>query len=191
MYQERLWQGLKKSVIGLYFLIEAAGDFITEYLSIDIPGTRLYVSPYLILLILLSAYIHIGNVYKEKLSNQARLFLTRQQKLLTALGTFLAVTAGIVFNLLFETSVWGIPLFLALFIVTLWFYWDRKSWFAILFAAALAFVAFLPLFVSDSSLESILIWAIIGIAFVGGGIYEHRALTQEAAIFSPSAAPKG
>lgn len=190
MSQARLWQGLKKSVIGIYFWIRAVGSFIDQFGPIDLSGINICVPPYLFLLILLFAYVHIGNVYKEKLPGQPSFNLSRQQKLLLGAGAFVVVSAGIAINRWLDTPISGSSFALALFFILLWAFWDRQSWFGLFLAAVFAFDAFLPLFLADNGLASILFNLAFGAAFFAGGIKEHRALMRETISQPLSAKPE-
>jgi hypothetical protein len=177
------WLGLKKSVIGVLFFLLAANIVLEDYLGYDdLPNATIF--------ILLVAYLHIGNVYKEKIPTQQTHVLTRQQKIGLWVGAFLVVLAGMASERWIDSPIATFELILAIVFGLIWFLWDRSSWFALLLAAVLAFDALLPLFISDNSLGSILFSAAIGAAFFAAGIIEHRALMRQAAGISPSVAPE-
>jgi hypothetical protein len=178
------WLGLKKSIIGLFFFLIAVGILLEDYGGIErIPGG------YIWLLIALFAYLHIGNVYKEKLPTHEKLSLTRQQKLWIWAGAFLTVLIGMASERWIDSPISTFMLILALAFSLIWLFWDRNSWFALLLAASLAFDALLPLFISDASLGSILYSAAIGAAFFAAGIIEHRTLMRQAAVIAPTSPP--
>lgn len=177
------WLGLKKSVIGVFFFLNAADILFEDYMGIkDLPGENFYA------LLLLLAYLHIGNIYKEKLPTHEKLFLTRLQKLWIWGGAFLVVLAGMASERWIDSPISSFQLILAIVFTLIWLFWDRNSWFGLLLAASLAFDAFLPLFVSSASLGSILFSAVIGIGFFAAGIIEHRTLMSQAAAITPAAA---
>jgi hypothetical protein len=185
MSVSKWWLGLKKSIIGLFFFLIAAGILLEDYGGIDnIPGKNV------LLLISLFAYLHIGNVYKEKIPAHEKLLLTRRQKLWIWVGAFLVVLAGMASERWIDSPVSTFMLILALVFTLIWLFGDRNSWFALLLAASLAFDAVLPLFVSDASLGSILFSTAIGIAFFAAGIIEHRTLMRQATVMTPAAAPQ-
>jgi hypothetical protein len=183
---------LKKSVIGLFFFLLAAKILFAKYIRLDdiLSNVTVTGGSYLFVFILWFAHHHIGNVYNEKIPVQPTLLSGRQQYFWTWVGLSMVVTAVMVLHGSYEESDLGILLNQSIFLTIVWIFWDRKSWFALLLAASLAFVALIPLFIANESPAVILACTAIGIAFFVTGIIEHRTLMRQAAVIAPAPAPE-
>jgi hypothetical protein len=186
------WQGLKKSVIGLFFFLIAADILFAEYIRLDDRLSNVDVNggSYIFVFILWFAHHHIGNVYNEKIPTQPALLSEKQQKFWRGLGFSLVVTGAMVLDSSNEEFVSSLLLVQSIFLTIAWIFWDRKGWFALLLASSLAFVSFVPLFIVNDSLATILVGTAIGIAFFAAGMIEHRTLMRQAVVIASAVAPE-